>query len=92
MLINFIENSFKHGDVHRSSNGFVKITIEIHELEMVFLLTNSFPEKHSEDPSQNGIGLENTKQRLKLLYKDRHHLRIEKNKGIFNVELKLVLE
>jgi ligand-binding sensor domain-containing protein len=92
LLINFIENSFKHGDVHRSSNGFVKIKIEIHELEMVFLLTNSFPEKHAEGPSPNGIGLENTKQRLKLLYKDRHHLRIEKNKGIFNVELKLVLE
>ncbi|HEX5169420.1 MAG TPA: two-component regulator propeller domain-containing protein [Cyclobacteriaceae bacterium] len=92
LLINFIENSFKHGDVHRSSSGFVKIKIEIHELNMVFSLSNSFPEKHPEDLAQNGIGLENTKQRLKLLYKDRHHLRIEKNKGIFEVELKLVLE
>lgn len=92
LLINFIENSFKHGDVHRSSSGFVKIKIEIHELNMIFNLTNSFPEKQSEDLSQNGIGLDNTKQRLKLLYKDRHHLRIEKNKGIFEVELKLVLE
>ena len=92
LLINFVENSFKHSDVYTNRNGYVRILLTIKHRELFFFVVNSFEKKLIEDLSYKGIGLENAKQRLILLYPDKHHLQIEKNNSIFEIVLKLTLD
>jgi ligand-binding sensor domain-containing protein len=91
LLINFLENSFKHGDTHSNDNGFIDAQIIIDGVEMRFIIINSFKEKRTYKGSRQGIGIENVKHRLNLLYPDGHELRIEKNIATFEVQLKLRL-
>jgi sensor histidine kinase YesM len=39
-----------------------------------------------------GIGLNNVKKRLEILYMDRHKLDIEENKDVFRIKLELEFE
>jgi LytS/YehU family sensor histidine kinase len=85
LLLSFIENSFKHGSI---KNGVLQISIEIKaDLEMVhFRIKNS----NSDDTSSHGgIGLENSKKRLELLYPDKHKLAIDNTEDEFVVYLQL---
>ncbi|MAM28894.1 MAG: histidine kinase [Flavobacteriaceae bacterium] len=85
LLLSFIENSFKHGSI---KNGVLQISIEIKaDLEMVhFRIKNS----NSDDTSSHGgIGLENSKKRLELLYPDKHKLVIDNTEDEFVVSLQL---
>ncbi|WP_420573475.1 sensor histidine kinase [Kordia sp.] len=85
LLLPFIENSFKHGSI---KNGVLKIDIQIiTDFEKVyFRIKNSNSQNTS---SQHGIGLENIKKRLELLYPNKHELSITENKNDFEVSLKL---
>jgi hypothetical protein len=90
LLINFLENSFKHGDLNLNGDGFIKAHLTIRETELTFSLKNSFRDQPGKQQSP-GIGLENVRHRLSLLYRGRHSLRIEKNNSIFEIQLKLKL-
>jgi ligand-binding sensor domain-containing protein len=92
LLINFLENSFKHGDLHSNRHGFIDLRLSIEDTKLTFMLANSF--KNQTDPQEDhqGIGLENVKSRLSLLYPDKYKLRIEKKMTSFEVELKLELD
>jgi LytS/YehU family sensor histidine kinase len=85
LLIPFIENSFKHGSIQK---GVLTIDIQLDaSLEQVyFRIKNSNSESTS---TQHGIGLENIKKRLELLYPNTHELLIVDNAGAFEVELQL---
>jgi ligand-binding sensor domain-containing protein len=91
LLINFLENSFKHGDVYKNRDGFINARIVVDGTQLGFTITNSFQEK-SGHGSRQGIGIENVKHRLNLLYPERYQLRIDKKLGTFEVELNLQLE
>lgn len=91
LLINFLENSFKHGDLNLNGDGFIKAHLAIHGTELFFSIKNSFRDRPDKQQEQAGIGLENVKHRLSLLYPGRHSLRIEKNNSIFEIQLKLNL-
>jgi LytS/YehU family sensor histidine kinase len=92
LLINFLENCFKHGDLTVSGQGFIHVELVISGTALLLTMRNSFREKTSAGIDRRGIGLDNVKHRLTLLYPSRHKLRIEKNNGIFEVELKLHLD
>lgn len=89
--ITFVENAFKHGMGSRASDGFVNIEMDIKPDLLIFKCMNNFGEaKISYTPNATqvgGIGMENIKKRLALIYPDRHKLKIEINEGIFFVEL-----
>lgn len=92
LLINFLENCFKHGDLTVSGQGFIHAQLIISDTALLLTMRNSFREKTSvAGADRQGIGLDNVKHRLTLLY-PKHKLRIEKNNGIFEVELKLYLD
>ncbi len=89
ILIPFIENAFKHGDIESSANGF--IDIEMRSLENNFIYfecTNSFETNKSKDKTK-GIGIANVTRRLELLYPNKHKLTITNLKNEFKVSLKL---
>jgi hypothetical protein len=85
LLLPFIENSFKHGSI---KNGLLTIKIEISckENHIYFSIENS---SANSTETSKGIGLENLKKRLSLLYKDTHQLNITNEDNIFKVKLKL---
>jgi hypothetical protein len=87
LFIPLIENSFKHG-VHLNKPSEIVMTLEvIHQKQIVFYIRNtSFPKKEN-DQSGSGIGLENLKKRLSLLYPERYTFVAEENGAYFDCTL-----
>lgn len=86
IFISLIENAFKHGVSH-SSPSFIHI--DIHEVSdhLVGVVRNSYFPKDESDKSGSGIGLENLKKRLSLLYPHKHILRLQEEDNVFTAEL-----
>ena len=88
LFIPFVENAFKHSKIENLKNGFIKVNLEIDKNELTFHVSNSLPENDFTKDQLGGVGLENIKKRLELLYPG-HVLRIEKSETDYNVWLKL---
>ena len=93
LLIPFIENSFKHGLLGGQEKSFIHIQTEINNDKLLFKVYNS----HSETvraglERQKGIGIENTRQRLELLYPGKYLLDIESSGNTYSVNLSLELK
>lgn len=87
LFINFLENAFKHSS--KSDGSFIHVFItQLDSNSIHFVVENS---KDSDDVSEHnpysGIGLENVKKRLELLYPKCYTLEIEKNNNIFRIKL-----
>jgi len=86
ILVPFVENAFKHGDFR--NKGFeMKISDENKILH--FYLFNFKSEKMKDEIS--GIGIENVKKRLEILYPKRYELKITETEIDFTVDLKIDL-
>ncbi|RZJ73853.1 sensor histidine kinase [Flavobacterium sp.] len=90
LLINFIENAFKHG-TGTIESCFVNLSIKVEDGLLDFRLENSIPEKKSQVVSTK-IGVANTTERLKLLYAGKHDLSISETNGNFVVALQIQLK
>ncbi len=86
----FIENSFKHGMQSESENTFVDISLKIKDDHLFFNITNSKNANQSQK-DVGGIGLENVKRRLNLVYPEKHMLKIKNQLETYSVELYLKL-
>jgi len=77
LFISLIENAFKHG-VSNSQPSFIHIDIsEYSDQRIVCTIENSYFPKNETDKSGSGIGLDNLRKRLELLYPGRYLLNIE---------------
>ncbi|MDB5117131.1 MAG: histidine kinase [Mucilaginibacter sp.] len=92
LLIPFVENAFKHG-ISLREPSHIKITLQTRGNELYFDVYNSIHFKTDNDPEKNksGIGLENVKRRLELLYPDKHELTIRQNAREFFIHLSVTL-
>ena len=92
LLLSFVENAFKHGiDSDRPSFVHIRLNADAHTVH--FICENTNHPKTSADKSGSGIGLENTRRRLTLLYPARHSLKVGlRPGGIYGVELMLNTE
>jgi len=92
LLIPFVENAFKHG-ISLRETSHIKISLQTRGNELLFDVYNSIHDKSLNDPEQNksGIGLENVKQRLQLLYPNRHELTIRDSAKEFFIHLSVTL-
>jgi hypothetical protein len=92
LLIPFVENAFKHGISFRETSS-IKISLEVKDKMLYFDVSNSRHAGHPNDPEKDktGIGLNNVKQRLQLLYKNKHELLIRETANDFYVHLSLQL-
>ncbi|WP_443944646.1 sensor histidine kinase [Pedobacter sp. AW1-32] len=93
LLIPFIENAFKHG-ISLQQPSHIKITLQTKAKTLFFDVNNSIYIKSDNDPEKlkSGIGLENVKQRLSLLYYGKHELIIRESANEFFVHLTLQLD
>jgi hypothetical protein len=87
LLIPFIENAFKHG-ISLRQPSHIKITLQTKDNILLFDVHNSVHLKSENDPEKDksGIGLENVKQRLNLLY-PKNELIIRENSKDFFIHL-----
>ncbi|MEO8473532.1 MAG: histidine kinase [Chryseolinea sp.] len=91
LLIPFVENAFKHG-IGMVSDPTIKIELSTTENELLFSVRNKFsPYAGTKDPG-SGIGIQNVRRRLDLLYKDMYNLSIYDVDQWFVAELKLILK
>jgi LytS/YehU family sensor histidine kinase len=91
LLIPFVENSFKHGTSRMLTHPWVRLDIHIEKDFLEFKLTNNKPEYNSESPGKKGIGLNNVKKRLQLLYPETHSLNIVESEMSYEVFMKIDL-
>ena len=87
LLIPFIENSFKHSRIENTKMGWIKINIKASDTNIHFRISNSIPLAIITKDETGGIGLENVKRRLELMYPDKHKLNINKSSKEFLVTL-----
>lgn len=92
LLIPFVENAFKHG-ISLREPSHIKVSLQTREKELLFDVYNSIHPKTGNDPEKDksGIGLENVKQRLQLLYPKRHELVIRESAKEFFIHLTVQL-
>ncbi|MCK5677762.1 MAG: sensor histidine kinase [Flavobacteriaceae bacterium] len=90
LFLPFIENCFKHGT---KNNDDIKVEIgfEINNNFLSFTVDNTF-QNNDEKFIKHGIGIENVKRRLFLLYKDDFSLETKIKNNKFKVLLKLPIQ
>jgi two-component system LytT family sensor kinase len=88
LLIPFVENAAKHGQAADGSS-YIFLELEITEKKLSFYIENSRTKQPIND--QNGLGLNNIKRRLDLLYPGKHELKIIDLKETYSVNLKITL-
>ena len=91
ILFTFLENSFKHGISKTMHNPWVKIRLKSSVSEVFFEIENSVPEnpENRDQDGNKGIGLENIRRRLALLYPQMHSLMTRRDEKTFYVGLTL---
>lgn len=88
LLIPFVENSFKHGVL---VDGFlnIKLNLKVTSSKLIFTVENNFKRKKNNLPG--GIGLENIKKRLEMLYPQKHLLEVTEKDNTFKILLEILL-
>lgn len=86
LLIHFVENALKHG-ITNDSEKPVKIKLRTAENQLVFSVENYF--KIHENYDESGIGYKNIRQRLDLLFPQKHSLDVIEKDDFYNVELSI---
>ena len=84
LMASFAENAFKHG-ISYDSASFVKLRVTEEEGHLIFLCSNSSHPGKAE--AQHGLGLDNIRKRLELLYGTDYTLRTETQDGTYDVVL-----
>ncbi|WP_276390990.1 sensor histidine kinase [Eudoraea chungangensis] len=86
LFIPFMENALKHSNIEKRQGTFIKIAIKATNAEVQLRIENSIPKETIYKDKVGGIGLENVKRRLQILYPQKHTLHIHNN-GTFIVKL-----
>ncbi len=86
LLIPFIENAFKYS-FNAGIYPVVDIQLQCKNSVLHFYCHNYFQYVESQHDRPGGVGLENVKRRLELLYPGKYKIKISDDKQIFKVEL-----
>ena len=92
ILINFIENAFKHSNWGNKKEAWIKLLITVTEKnELYFNVKNTISKFISDNKEIGGIGLTNAKKQLEFAYPGKHSLLINDVENIYDVDLKIIL-
>jgi len=93
LLIVFVENAFKHLGVSKNKKSNVLVDLIIEDEKLTFKCFNSIDkskvQKQNLEQGKSGIGLQNAKKRLHLLYPNKHQLSIANENENYVVQLTL---
>jgi sensor histidine kinase YesM len=92
VLLPFVENCFKHGASQMLEQPWISLHVSIRGKQMQMKLVNGKLNIPREEKGSPGIGIQNVKKRLDLLYPGKHELSITDEEEVFIVNLKIELE
>jgi LytS/YehU family sensor histidine kinase len=87
LLINIIENCFKHSNVETIDSGFLEINIS----EENYILTLETKNTFTPNTKKKGIGMQNLKHQLQHIYPNAHSLSFDNKNGTFDLKLTIEL-
>ena len=88
LLIHFVENAFKHGVNAQFGQSYVTMHLKTDKQSLQFSIENNKPVNGAKPEYQTGgIGLENIRKRLELIYPGKYNLRIHAEPSIYRVDL-----
>ena len=92
LFTSLLENAFKYGVSYREKS-FIDISLTAGDGKLVFKVSNSIIEKRKplRTDENSGIGLENTRKRLDLLYGKKYKMDVSDENGVFDVTLTIPL-
>ncbi len=88
ILIPFVENAFKHGSF-RNESETMQIHLKVEDRKLVFIVSNVIRRENVD--STGGLGLNNVRRRLELIYGELHQLEITEQNNRFEVKLSIKL-
>lgn len=94
LMIVLVENAFKHFSAAKDGKAFIRIELSIKEGKLQLDVANSIDPGFLPAQSSGrggGLGLENVRQRLDLLYPGQYHLTINKDRDLFATRLVIEL-
>ena len=92
ILINFVENCFKHADLEDNPEGWIKISLEVENNTLHFRTQNTVRDSAEEAPiDRKGIGLTNSLKLLEANYPGKHQVDITKTGQIYQLALTMAL-
>jgi two-component system LytT family sensor kinase len=90
ILLPFVENAFKHVSQHENEENSIVIESNIENEIFTLAVRNTFDDDIDQSVKRSGgIGLQNVKRRLELIYPGKYHLGILKENKIHTVNLTL---
>ncbi|MDD2798399.1 MAG: histidine kinase [Bacteroidales bacterium] len=94
LLQPFVENCFKHSRIENNSHAYISIALKVDNHQLIFIVENSKPDQKikTTDIKRNGIGIENVKKRLSLLFPEKHSIETIDKSDKFTVILKLEID
>lgn len=89
LLIDFIENAFKHSNFHQDKDAWIKIRAEVSEDGLfIFATENNISKIIS---PKGGLGLLNAKRQLELCYPNRHNICVNTDNDVYSLNLEIKL-
>lgn len=92
LLIPFVENAFKHGLQSEEDPVEISVALHVESGQLSFIVENSATSvEDAHEGNEKGIGIENTRHRLELLYPGKHQLKVGREEKGFRIKLQLTL-
>ena len=88
LLLPFVENAFKHVSNGPNDNA-IEISLDYREPTFTLVVVNTC---ENESETHRGIGLQNVKRRLELLYPGKYTLTIDRSKSHYRVQLNVLVD
>lgn len=90
ILLQLVENSFKHGIKGDTGNTFINMHLKADRHQVQFVIENNKGQGEEFDKNQvKGIGLQNIRERVRLLYGDRGIFEVTETGSTFRVNLRI---
>ena len=93
ILFTFVENAFKHGVAQEIEEGWIELKLAVEGSSLTYKVKNSLPiaTYASQMETKEGIGLNNTRQRLQILYGDKHQFSCTQTASTYEAVLSFAL-
>ena len=92
LFLPLVENGFKHGVKGETESAFIDIRLEILPGQLIFKVENNKGTLDEVEKNRSkGVGLQNLRRRLELIYPERHQLEVIDGIQVFAIVLKIHL-
>ncbi len=89
LFIPFLENAYKYSRIEENEDAFVNIKITGNSNRIHFSIVNSISQGVKSSHG-NGIGINNVRHRLNIIYPNQHELTINEQPDVFSVDMILL--